>query len=492
MTRNRLWTPAVMLLAGTALLALLLALQARGHVSGSGLDLWGRTLLANARLIAIDDILTAFPPLSYLGSIVLASLFPWLGPTTPSLLAAMLGGVLVGGWFATLRDNGFGRWAAPAATLLLGANPLFLRAVAEGPAFVLLHWGVWLLALGMFQLRRGHRVNDIILIALALVLIGLSHPLGLVLTFAVLPFLALVMPPDRLRDAPAAAFLVLLFPLLFTAASFLYVNWIFGGAPLHFLDTLSRETAGLGTGAETNLADDGLRGLHPALLAAIGIIAACPIGVSMFVRTSGMPPLRFAVLALLGWLVSATILAALFDLLPSPALVAGLGVPLAAACAVRWPHERPARRETLLLLLAGMIGALVLSMADDSSETHRWRRAALGQPVPPPDPDLAELAVVLKQHDGILFDAEAAPAVVALRGRAAGIFSAETQAFQLAGLGSGGDAKVLVVRNHASSFGSDRIGRMFPELYDLGRPGYVRVFDSERWRVYARREKAPL
>lgn len=488
MTRaRRLATPLLLLLVGAGLLAALLAMQARGYGSASNLDLWGRTLLANQGLIALDDLVTAFPPLPYLGTIALAWLFPGLGAGAPQLLAVLLAAGLAAAWFSALRRTGFRTPAALAATLLLVANPLFIRAVAEGAGFVLLHWGVWLLALGMFQLRRAHRVNDIILVSTALGLIVLAHPFGLVLAFACLPFVALVVPPDRLRAAPASVFLVLLFPLLFTLAAFAYVNWVFAGAPFHFLSTLSRETAGLGAGA----ASDPAGSVRLGVLAAIGLFAACPIGVSMFVRTAGMPPLRLAIGALLGLLIAATMLAALAGVLPALALVVSLGVPLAAACAVRWPHERPGRPAIVLMLTAGFAGALVVTFADRSPETERWRAALAGAAVAPPDAELAALGAVLAERQGVLFDAEAAPMVIAARGGARGIWSADTPEFRSAGMRGRTDAEVLVVRNRAAGLGADRVGRMFPDLYDKGRRGYARVFDSQRWRAYARSGETP-
>ncbi|MBW4331985.1 hypothetical protein KY084_14025 [Stakelama sp. CBK3Z-3] len=488
MTRNRIWSPLVALVAGAALFALMLAMRANGYASASGLDLWGRTLLADDGLISVAQIVTAYPPLPYGGTLILAWLFPALGSAAPMLLAILLAVGLCTAWFASFRNSGFGLPAALLSTLFLSANPLFLRAVAEGPGFVLLHWGIWLLALGMFQLGRGHRVNDIILVAIALVIIVLSHPLGLVLAFAGLPFLALVVPADRLRRTPGAAIMVLMFPLLFTAASFAYVNWIFGGDPLHFIDTLSREAAGLGPARGAALATP-FDSLLSGCRAAVGLFVACPIGVAMFARTAGMPPLRLAVLALMGWLVAATALATLFGLLPPLMLVVGLGVPFAAACALRWPHERPGRPGIVLLLFAGLVGTTILTFVDQSSETTRWRAAATGQRVQPPDQNLAALGALLRNGGAILFDAEAAPLVVAARGRASGIWSAETPQFQLAGLRGKSDAAILVVRNRESRLGSDRVGRLFPDLYERGRPGYRRIYDSDRWRAYARVEK---
>ena len=51
----------------------------------------------------------------------------------------------------------------------------------------------------------------------------IAHPFGMLLVFASLPFLALVMPADRLRNAPIPMYLMLLFPMIFCLLSFMYV-----------------------------------------------------------------------------------------------------------------------------------------------------------------------------------------------------------------------------------------------------------------------------
>ena len=121
---------------------------------------------------------------------------------------------------------------------------------------------------------------------------------------------------------------------------------------------------------------------------------------------------------------------------------------------------------------------------DNAHETERWRAAMLSRSVAESDPELTGLARALTGRERILFDAEAAPAVIALRNDATGVWSSGTQQFRLASLRNRTDADVLVVRNRASGLGSDRIGRIFPTLYDSGASGYRLAYDGARWRVY--------
>lgn len=481
----RIQPAALVMLLVVALIALTLSMQARGYASASDLDLWGRTLLANGGLLSLEDVVTAYPPLPYIATIVLSATIPALGEATPLVLSAMLAAGLAGAWFSKLREFGYGPATSLAIVLVMTLNPLFLRAVAEGAGFILLHWGIWLLALGMFNLRRGHRVNDIILVSVALILVSLSHPFGLVLAFASIPFIALVIPPAQLRASPREVFLVLLFPVLFTLVSFAYVNWVFAGEPLHFVEAMSQEMMGT---SSVSIGPQGVP-LFTGILTGLAIIAACPLGIALLVKTRNLPPLSFAVTALLGTLVSASLLAALLGVLPPIMLIGGLGGTLGVVCAIRWPRS-PARPGTIAtLLFGGLMGSLVVTFADVSAESTRWQAALTGKHVTAPDTELAGLAQAISGRDAVLFDAEAVPAVVAARGDASGLWTADTTEFQFAGLQSVPQAHIVVVRSRESGAGTDRVGRMFPAMFERGAPQYDLLYDGRRWRAYARRSE---
>ena len=59
----------------------------------------------------------------------------------------------------------------------------------EGPGFVLLHVGLWMTALGVFGLRRGEQVNDIILVSVGLCFMTFAHTFGIVMVFRSYHFL---------------------------------------------------------------------------------------------------------------------------------------------------------------------------------------------------------------------------------------------------------------------------------------------------------------
>ncbi|MEP0190015.1 MAG: hypothetical protein ABJP70_06580 [Erythrobacter sp.] len=481
--QQRYQTYFVVAFATLAYCAIALMLAARGYTSASNMELRGHAMMANSGLTTFDTVVSTFPPIPHVLSIAVDRLFPiagWLGPTT---IAAIIAAFLVGAWFAAFRRNGMKVWTALLVAALLALNPLMLRTVYEGAGFVLLHVGLWLTAIGVFGLRRGKHVNDIILVSLGLCFMVFSHPFGIVSVFSFLPFLALVIPPSRLRDAPSSMFVVMLFPLIFAVLSFIYVNWVFAEGPLTFVERISRATASLGPVSESSIAraDD----FRTWAIVLIGVLAVCPIGVSMFLRTRRLAPLHFSIACLFVSLLASAILAGLYGLLPSSSLVVSLSITIAAACVARWPAEHVHRPEPILIG-AGFIGGLVVSMADPTIETARWRSAMLNQEISIPNSEEAQLAKALRGKDSILFDADIAPAVVAQIGTANGILARSTEEFRMAELRGRTSANVIVVRSRGSIFGSDKVGRIFPEGFEQGFAGYETIFEGENWRAYSR------
>lgn len=463
---------ALFLVALAGFMALLLWLGAQGFRSTESLDLWGRALLAAGGQTPLRDVVTAYPPAPILVMAGAAGLAPMLGAAAPWFPVALLAATLVLAWHATLRDAGLGRGARLLAVLLLALNPLFLRALAGGVEPMLLEWGVWMLAYGMFNMRLKSRVNDIILVAAALVLLGASGPFGLVIVLAALPFLALIVLPDLLVQSVSGSYLVILFPLLFSGLGFLFVNWIFTGDPLHFL---------VGPQGWPPAAPAGLR---QAGLALVGVVLMSPLSIWAVLRARRLAGLQSGAVAALGMPVAVIGLGWATGTLPGPALAASLGCGLAAASAAVVASFRRLQPVVIPALLFTLLAGAAIAFTDRSAATLRWRSAALGHKVSAPAPEMAALGRALRGRHDILFSAADAPAAVAERGSAAGIVGQHAEAFQLAAQTHRLTARVLVVRSAQSVRGADGLGRAFPRLFTAGVPGYRLIYDGPDWRVY--------
>lgn len=481
MTQNLIYrTYGIFLISVLILYGFSILLDARGYASLNNMDMWGQALLAREGLTKFDDVISAYPPLPYMLTIILDNIIPYNSANIPNLIAALLAGIVIAAWFHSSVSRQIGLARSLLCIALLGLNPLFLRIVSEGPGFVLMHWGLWLTAIGLFGLRRRSRINDLILVAMGLTVIAFSHPFGIILIFSCLPFLGLVIPPNKLRDAPVTTFMILLFPVLFLAASFFYINAVFSDGPFSFLGRITAESASLSGQYSSNF-------ITSILLSIIGVLITAPIAVLLFFRSYGMPPIRFSIAALMASLFFAILLGYLFGWLPSLALSCSFAVTIAAACFVKWPKDMASVNSPLLLFL-GLIGGLLVTIADTSHETSRWKDALANNQVSAADEDVQKLAEHIKGKKDILFDAHSIPSAITLRGNASGFWSRESDDFRRASLRRRTNASILIVRNRKSKFGSDGVGRIFPSLFDDGLTGYERTFDSKEWRAYSLKE----
>lgn len=468
--------PIFVLALASGLLAFLLTLERGGYVSLAALELWGRTLLAADGAVRAPAIIAAFPPLPYMAAITAQLALPAFGPTLLPMISVLFFALTIAGWCRAFAGEGMPRPAAAAAIGLLAGNPLLLRSIAEGPGWAALHGGLSMLAVGLFNLRRNARINDVILVALALPVVLLSDPFGLILVAAAIPAIVLCVPQAQMRRSPAGVMMTLLFPAAFILAGFAYANWIFNGDPWAFLGRLDA----LATVPPLPLRDLGL--------ALAGMLAAAPILFAIVIRTRRQSGLRRATLALSLCAVLAAGIAWVTKLWPSPVQVAALALPLAMAAATRWPRNRIGDEKGIIALLAvGWLGAaVVVAMAPDA-ESERLRAALTGAPVAASDAEMAALGLALQGRGDVLFDAEAAPAAIAYRGDADGIAAASTMRFRIAGMRQFADAGVLVVRSSRALAGADAMGRTFPSLYRDGVPGYVLLHDGPDWRAWIRK-----
>lgn len=469
---------SVFVLSLTAgLLFLLLSLQHAGYTSLASLDLWGRTLLAADGAVRAPSIVAAFPTLPYLSAITAQLLAPAFGSAILPMIAALFYALMIAGWFRAFGTEGFGQGFTVLAVLLLGTNPILLRSIADGPGWASFHAGLSMLAIGLFNLRRDHRITDVILVALALPLMILSDPTGLVVCIAAIPFIALSIPVPQMCRSPFGVLLTLLFPAAFILFGFAYTNWIFNDDPWRFL----------GRFAELRIAPP-LPGAD-FWLALAATVAAAPILPAIIARSRRQRGLRRAALAIGGCALAAILLGWVTTVWVSPLQSAAIAVPLAMAAATRWPRNRPGADLAILAMLAlGWLGGGAACWAAPDSESARLRAAIAGAPIAAADAELAALGLALQGQSDILFDAEAAPSAIAHRGGADGISAASTMRFRLAGLRQYSDAQIQVVRDIRSPRGADAMGRTFPQLHASGPPGYRLLHDGPEWRAWIREE----
>jgi hypothetical protein len=470
----------VLLFWGLAFLVLA-ALQNFGHLEQDVANLSGKAILAAEQRGAIADFITVYPPLPLLLSLPFALLAP---PGVPAaslasgLVAALFGAMLHAG----LLRRGAGRQDALAITLLILLNPFALYALAAGPGPMLLMLGMLMLAFGLFGMAGGETaVSDAMMTALALALLALAHPYGLILVLASLPGLALAAPPGIMARTPGSLFLILLFPVVFALASFIYTRWVLGTDPLQFLNVA---LGALQPGERGQPLPVGL-----FLAAALpSLILIAPPVLAFLVWSRGRKSQLLPALALTGTVILAGVGQIVLRGHIDMALAMAMILPASGVCAAQAVRDR--NWQMLLLPLIGVGGAWAVSLAPAVlSGRSSWLPAHI---VTPPAKKADRLGAALCGKSGVLVDTDAYPGVVQLCGTAKGIVAAGEAEFDLQLLSRRLTSPFILVADTVDGSETDRIAHSFPELYARGAEGYQLIHDAAGWRLYARRPARPV
>lgn len=466
------------LLVGTGFFALgvayLVWLQVNGYESASMLALSGDAVLAAEGRTGVSAFATAYPPLPHLLSFLVA--FTHLGTATPAAVAAALvGGIFAASLFGIIRQAGTAIGTSLFVVALLVANPLYLRALADGPDMALLLCAMLMLAHGLFGLTRDGTVQYAMAVAFALVLLAFSHHYGVLIVFAALPFLALSAPRTLVARAPGGLFLALLFPIAFTLLGFAYIGWLFAGAPWAFLSDPDATLVG---------SPDRTITIGYALLAALAIAVSSPQLPALIVRAVGRQILTIPALALGGTILVAVVLATASGSGLSTLLLLSPAVAIGSVCASRWPSPRYRGLAGVTLAAIGLLGGFMVAQRVDDDADRTWRQAALGKPSDQNHPLLA-VATYLRDRKRVLVDAVSHPELVALRQTARGLVVPGDPRFELALLSIRPTEPLIAVPASTDpTVTQDRIRQAFSDFFDEGAPGYRVVYSDADWRIY--------
>ena len=205
-------------------LSLIAATVAGGMISPRMAILWADALLF-ADPVAFRAGDSFYPPLPKLLTLGL-----WWAPVpAPMLAAAGAAALLTLLWYRNLREKGgYSARAAVVLTAALALNPLFLRAVVDGPGMVLLILGTWIAVRGMMTLRLRGTAPDMMRVGLGLAIAILSHAHGLWLALAAIPALALAGRPSQVTASPLGYLFTMLFPVAVAVLTLALINIAIG------------------------------------------------------------------------------------------------------------------------------------------------------------------------------------------------------------------------------------------------------------------------
>lgn len=489
-----LWMFAIF--SGLAALALM-GWQALGGVQYDLSVISGQAILAAEQRSTIEDVATIYPPLPMLLTLPFAWV-PGLGSVAASAAAVLLFGMLGAALYYSFRTEAIRRGTAFLLACLIILSPLAVQALAAGPGPVLLLIGMTMLAFGVFGMTGEAAAPDVMLTALALCVIAFAHPFGLVLVLACLPCLAVAAPPAMVARAPIGMFLVLFFPVCFALASFAYTRWAMAVDPIAFV----QDAIGPAPFGETDQPATP-ESFLPQLLASV--LAAAPLIAVFILWSIGRASHLRAAGALLGMLLLAGILQAIFHGRTDPPLILALSLPIAAVCAVQAARERPGL--VVLLLFAGCAGSFMLASlppiasGQTGPEASASARRAPGKPsstkpspanASPAKPSLEGLALNICPRKDVLVDTRAHPRLAQLCGTAKSFVGAGDAEFDIQIQSRRLTSPYVLVGAPHIAERFDILAHTFPDFYQHGADGYVLIFDQAGWRLYERLPERPV
>jgi hypothetical protein len=493
MTRLLSVTP-MMLVACAAVFAIASSATTAGLVSNDSVTLWASAMTAGEGQMPIGRILAAYPTIPFMATALLQAITP-AGTPTPMLLTGIVLALFAGGLLLSFRRLGLPEIAAPVTVVLIVLHPAILRAAIAGPSEMILTVFLFLLGSAVFALRARTGAPEVMAVALSLLGLSFSHPMGAAIACAAVPFFFLTIHPEQLSRNALNLLLALLFPTVFCVAAFSYMSWIFPGSGWTFLVAPAEGIATWATRFST-LFGRGLTGslsLDAGIAAIAAILVGAPITIVAIISIWQLRPLLSPTLMFVATAAAAASLAVTTGLFGDPAAIAVMAPILAAIIVIHMPPVRKRLGVVMATLVLGWFGGLAGLVIADPSGTVNVAIALDGHSVDPERAAATDLGHATVGRDGILVDTQTAPAIVLGRGGARGLLSPSDEAFHLAILFSRIDTPFVAVPDpQAGSGAQDRLNKAFPLLYRRGTPGYQLIYDNAGWRLFKRTETAAV
>jgi len=480
----------------TFVLILMLAASALrvGFLPEDTAALWAGAITAGDGEVSIGRVVSAYPSIPYLATTAMEILTP-AGTPTPALLAALILSFIAGVWFLAFRASGLGILAAGAATVLIALHPALLRAALAGPADMFFAGFLFLFGKGLYDLREQSSTPQVMTVALALLGLAFSHPMGAAIAGASVPFLVLAVRPSLLANSAPNVIVALIFPTIFCAGAFVYVSWVFPGSGWTFFTaptaSLAAWTAGLSRVFGERLT--GALALNAGVMIALALALGAPVALAATYWVFRRRPLVAPAAVLVAATIVAAMIAVMTGVFGEPVSVVVAAPILAAIVMIRIPVVREHLPTVMALLVLGWVGGWASIAVVDPRIAAHARDLLHGSIGDRERIDALNLGHATIGRDGVLVDSFNAPAVVLGRAHARGLMAPQGETFELTMLFARIDAPFVAVPDpHSAGGAQDQLNKAFPTLYRLGAPGYGLVYQNPNWRLYERRAGRPV
>jgi hypothetical protein len=478
----------IALVAFAAVFAVSRSATTAGLIPDDAVTLWASAITASDGQMPIGRIVAAYPTIPFLATTLLEIITP-AGTPTPVLLTAGVLALLAGGLFVSFRRSDVPPIGGTLIVFLIVLHPAVLRAAIAGPADIIFTVFLFLLGGALFDLRARSAAPEVMAVALSLLGLAFSHPMGAAITCAAIPLFVFSVRPELLTNSTLNLVVTLVFPTAFCVAAFSYMSWVFPGSGWSFL-IAPAEGIATWSASFSSLFGRGLTGslaLDAGIAVVVALFLAAPLVPFVIIWVWERAPLLAPALVIVAMTAMAASLAVLTGLFGDPAPLAVMPPILAAILIIHVPLVREQLAFVLPLLVLGWFGGLADFALLDPRGAMNVRVALMGRNVDMERLGAFNLGSATVGRNGVLVDTFNAPAIVLGRGRARGLLPPSTEAFTLGVMLARIEAPFVAVPDPQIGSGAqDRLNKAFPLLYRHGAAGYHIVYDNANWRLFAR------
>jgi hypothetical protein len=232
-----------------------------GLLSDDAVSLWANAIAAGDGDMPVGRVVAAYPTIPFLATALLELVSP-TGTPTPVLLAAGLLGAVAAIWLNLFRRLGLALPLTIMLVLLIALHPAMLRAAIAGPAEMFFAAFLFLLVGALYDLRARSAAPEVMAVALTLLGLAFSHPMGAAFACAATPLLVFTVRPELVAKSAFNVVIALVFPTVFCVFAFSYMSWVFPGSGWSFLVAPAEGIANWSASMSRTLGS-GLTGLSP-------------------------------------------------------------------------------------------------------------------------------------------------------------------------------------------------------------------------------------
>ncbi len=466
-------------------------LLAHGFMSDSATSRWATVIAALGAKEVLLENFTFLAPHLPLYLLVPFYYIPGLeGGGAPYLLSIIASGFLLFLWARDLKEVELSQTRLAMLAILVVIHPGFLWAATSGSHIALSMLAFYLLYRASQHIISDHDIHSYISLAVTFVFFFFIDGSAVFIFVALIPLLVVIAPLRTIMVSPMGLYLIVGTPFALAVATWAYLNWIFEGSFMHFIE--HPDSAFLGGMLYTQeypwLLDFGGQFFKPLLAATGYLLIAYPVSVYLLLDTiNNNYRFRASFVLLLHPLIAIAIATSQYYLTHPFEILALISAGLMAELTYVRMQTRREFVFLIIFMIVSVVGGWWLFIETANPQMSQWVHALTGKQASDGNRD-GDLQVGLwlkKNPMPTLMYERSASRVIAARGDAEGLVLSFSHEFKSVMRERNPNVRQIAVPEPQSPSGRrDWVNIRYPHLYDHGMTGFRLVYDNLGWRVY--------